>query len=48
MIFKWQGCLQQLMKSLTAVNTTQQSSHFSDYWNNDSGWETYVDPMGFN
>lgn len=29
MIFKWQGCLQQLMKSLTAVNTTQG---FTLFW----------------
>lgn len=45
--FKWQGCLQQLVKSLTAVNTTQPSSLFSDYWNNDSGREGELDPMDF-
>lgn len=48
MIFKWKGCLKQLMKSLTAVNITQRSSPFSEYGNNDSGWERPVDPMGPN
>lgn len=45
--FKWQGCLPQLVKSLTAVNTTQPSSLFSDYWNNDSGREREVKQMDF-